>query len=211
MPLASLIPMTTLAAVLLIVAWNMADWKSFARLCKTAPKSDIIVLVATFLLTVFFDLVVAIEVGVVLAAMLFMKRMSETADVNKWKYLDSPDITPGEAEKLVDIPHSIRVFEITGPLFFAASEQLLRIHTGNRTRVMVIRMRSVPAIDASAMKALRELTEAAKKKNITMVFSHVNEQPYSVMEKDNFIEYVGKENFCQNIVEALDRAEELIK
>ena len=140
-----------------------------------------------------------------------MKRMSETADVNKWKYLDSPDITPGEAEKLVDIPHSIRVFEITGPLFFAASEQLLRIHTGNRTKVMVIRMRSVPAIDASAMKALRELTEAAKKKNITMVFSHVNEQPYSVMEKDNFIEYVGKENFCQNIVEALDRAEELIK
>lgn len=211
MPLASLIPMTTLAAVLLVVAWNMADWKSFARLCKTAPKSDIIVLVATFLLTVFFDLVVAIEVGVVLAAMLFMKRMSETADVNKWKYLDSPDITPGEAEKLVDIPHSIRVFEITGPLFFAASEQLLRIHTGNRTRVMVIRMRSVPAIDASAMKALRELTEAAKKKNITMVFSHVNEQPYSVMEKDNFIEYVGKENFCQNIVDALDRAEELIK
>lgn len=211
MPLASLIPMTTLAAVLLVVAWNMADWKSFARLCKTAPKSDIIVLVATFLLTVFFDLVVAIEVGVVLAAMLFMKRMSETADVNKWKYLDSPDITPGEAEKLVDIPHSIRVFEITGPLFFAASEQLLRIHTGNRTKVMVIRMRSVPAIDASAMKALRELTEAAKKKNITMVFSHINEQPYSVMEKDNFIEYVGKENFCQNIVEALDRAEELIK
>lgn len=211
MPLASLIPMTTLAAVLLVVAWNMADWKSFARLCKTAPKSDIIVLVATFLLTVFFDLVVAIEVGVVLAAMLFMKRMSETADVNKWKYLDSPDITPGETEKLVDIPHSIRVFEITGPLFFAASEQLLRIHTGNRTRVMIIRMRSVPAIDASAMKALRELTEAAKKKNITMVFSHVNEQPYSVMEKDNFIEYVGKENFCQNIVDALDRAEELIK
>lgn len=211
MPLASLIPMTTLAAVLLIVAWNMADWKSFARLCKTAPKSDVIVLVATFLLTVFFDLVVAIEVGVVLAAMLFMKRMAETADVNKWKYTDSPDITPGEAEKLVDIPHSIRVFEITGPLFFAASEQLLRIHTGNRTKVMIIRMRSVPAIDASAMKALRELTEAAKKKNITMIFSHVNEQPYSVMVKDKFIEYVGEENFCTNIVEALDRAEELIK
>lgn len=211
MPLASLIPMTTLAAVLLVVAWNMADWKAFARLCKTAPKSDILVLVATFVLTVFFDLVVAIEVGVVLAAILFMKRMSETADVNKWKYLDSPDITPGEAEKLVDIPHSIRVFEITGPLFFAASEQLLRIHTGNRTKVMVIRMRSVPAIDASAMKALRELTEAAKKKNITMIFSHVNEQPYSVMEKDQFIEYVGKENFCKNIVEALDRAEALIK
>ncbi len=91
MPLAALIPMTTLAAVLLIVAANMADWTSFFRLCKTAPKSDVIVLVATFLLTVFFDLVIAIEVGVVLAAMLFMKRMAETADVTAWKYPDEPD------------------------------------------------------------------------------------------------------------------------
>lgn len=93
MPLAALIPMTTLAAVLLIVAANMADWTSFFRLCKTAPKSDVIVLVATFLLTVFFDLVIAIEVGVVLAAMLFMKRMAETADVTAWKYPDEPDVT----------------------------------------------------------------------------------------------------------------------
>ena len=94
MPLASLIPMTTLAAVLLVVAWNMADWTSFFHLCKTAPKSDMIVLVATFFLTVFFDLVVAIEVGVVLAALLFMKRMAETADVTAWKYADEPDVTP---------------------------------------------------------------------------------------------------------------------
>ena len=107
MPLAALIPMTTLAAVLLVVAANMADWSSFFRLCKMAPKSDIIVLVATFFLTVFFDLVVAIEIGVVLAALLFMKRMAETADIKAWKYTDSPDITPGEAEKLRDIPHSI--------------------------------------------------------------------------------------------------------
>ena len=99
MPLASLIPMTTLAAVLLVVAWNMADWTSFFHLCKTAPKSDMIVLVATFFLTVFFDLVVAIEVGVVLAALLFMKRMAETADVTAWKYADEPDVTPGEARK----------------------------------------------------------------------------------------------------------------
>lgn len=103
MPLASLIPMTTLAAVLLVVAWNMADWTSFFHLCKTAPKSDMIVLVATFFLTVFFDLVVAIEVGVVLAALLFMKRMAETADVTAWKYADEPDVTPGEAEKMRDI------------------------------------------------------------------------------------------------------------
>lgn len=143
MPLAALIPMTTLAAVLLIVAANMADWTSFFRLCRTAPKSDIIVLVATFLLTVFFDLVVAIEVGVVLAALLFMKRMAETADVKSWKYTEEPDVTPGEVEKLRVLDRSIRVFEISGPLFFAAADQLLSIDSKAYTKVVVIRMRSV--------------------------------------------------------------------
>ena len=189
----------------------MADWSSFFRLCKTAPKSDVIVLVATFFLTVFFDLVVAIEVGVVLASLLFMKRMAETADIKTWKYVDEPDITPGEAEKLRDIPRSIRVFEISGPLFFAAADQILNINSDHRTKVIVIRMRSVPAIDASAMKTLRELAERAEKKHITIIFSHVNEQPMSVMEKDHFVEDVGKDNFRTNIVEALDYAESLVK
>ena len=211
MPLAALIPMTTLAAVLLVVAANMADWSSFFRLCKMAPKSDIIVLVATFFLTVFFDLVVAIEIDVVLAALLFMKRMAETADIKAWKYTDSPDITPGEAEKLRDIPHSISVFEICGPMFFAAADQILNINSNHHTKVVVIRMRSVPAIDASAMRSLHELANRAKRKNITLVFSHVNEQPMRVMEKDGFIELVGKENFHHNIVDALDYAEALVK
>ena len=211
MPLAALIPMTTLAAVLLVVAANMADWSSFFRLCKTAPKSDVIVLVATFFLTVFFDLVVAIEIGVVLAAMLFMKRMAETADVKAWKYSEQPDVTPGEAEKFRDVPRSIRVFEVSGPLFFAAADQLLEINSKQYTKVIVIRMRSVPAVDASAMKSLRELVERAKKKGITLVFSHVNEQPMSVMKKDGFVEYVGVENFRDNIVDALEYAESLIK
>lgn len=210
MPLAKLIPMTTLSAVLLHVAWNMADWKSFTRLLKKAPKSDILVLVSVFLLTVFFDLVIAIEVGVVLAAILFMKRMADTAEVEKWKYIDDPDITPGEKEKLTDIPHSIRVFEIYGPLFFAASEELVRIHAGNRTKVIVVRMRAVPAIDASAMVSLRDLAERAKKKNIQLIFSHVNEQPRRVMEKDGFIEAIGEEFFHSNIVEALDHALALV-
>ncbi len=211
MPLAALIPMTTLAAVLLVVAANMSDWTSFFRLCKTAPKSDVIVLVATFFLTVLFDLVVAIEIGVVLAAMLFMKRMAETADVKAWKYSEEPDVTPGEAEKLRAVPRSIRVFEISGPLFFAAADQLLAINSKQYTKVIVIRMRSVPAIDASAMKSLRELADRAKKKNITLVFSHINEQPMSVMRKDGFVEYVGEENFRSNIVDALEYAESLIK
>ena len=211
MPLAALIPMTTLAAVLLVVAANMADWESFFRLCKSAPKSDIIVLVATFFLTVFFDLVVAIEIGVVLAALLFMKRMAETADIKAWKYTDSPDVTPGEAEKLRDIPHSISVFEICGPMFFAAADQILNINSHHHTKAVVIRMRSVPAIDASAMKSLHELFNRAKRKNITLIFSHVNEQPMHVMEKDGFIELVGKENFHENIVDALDYAEKLVR
>ena len=211
MPLAALIPMTTLAAVLLVVAANMADWSSFFRLCKNAPKSDIIVRVATFFLTVFFDLVVAIEIGVVLAALLFMKRMAETADIKAWKYTDSPDITPGEAEKLREIPHSISVFEICGPMFFAAADQLLGINSDHRTKAVVIRMRSVPAIDASAMKCLHELAERAKKKNIHLIFSHVNEQPMKVMKKDGFYELIGKKNFHENIVSALDYAETLVK
>lgn len=211
MPLAALIPMTTLAAVLLVVAANMADWESFFNLCKSAPKSDIIVLVVTFFLTVFFDLVVAIEIGVVLAALLFMKRMADTADIKAWKYTDSPDITPGEAEKLRDIPHSISVFEICGPMFFAAADQILNINSNHHTKVVVIRMRSVPAIDASAMRSLHELVSRAKKKNITLLFSHVNEQPMHVMEKDGFIELLGKEHFHKNIVDALDYAENLVK
>lgn len=210
MPLASLIPMTTLAAVLLVVAWNMADWTSFLHLCKTAPKSDVIVLVATFFLTVFFDLVVAIEVGVVLAALLFMKRMAETADITAWKYADEPDVAPGEAEKMRDIPHSIRVFEISGPLFFAAADEILAITSDKSTKVIVIRMRSVPAIDASAMRSLRDLAARAKKKHITLIFSHVNEQPMSVMKKDHFIELIGEEHFLPNIVEALDYAENMV-
>ena len=210
MPLASLIPLTTLAAVLLVVAANMADWSSFFHLCKTAPKSDILVLVLTFLLTVFFDLVVAIEYGVVLAALLFMKRMSDTADVKSWKYIEEPEVTPGEAEKMMSIPKEIRVFEISGPLFFAAADQLLNINAKSYTKVIIIRMRSVPAIDASAMKKLRELVERAKKKNITVIFSHVNEQPMSVMEKDGFVEYAGNDNFRENIVEAFEYAEKII-
>ncbi len=210
MPLAALIPMTTLAAVLLVVAANMADWSSFFGLCKSAPKSDIIVLIVTFFLTVFFDLVVAIEIGVVLAALLFMKRMAETADIKAWKYTDSPDITPGEAEKLREIPHSISVFEICGPMFFAAADQILNINSSHHTKVVVIRMRSVPAIDASAMRSLHELVARAKKKNITLLFSHVNEQPMHVMEKDGFIALVGKQNFHDNIIDALDYAESLV-
>ena len=207
MPLASMIPMTSLAAVLLVVAANMADWSSFFHLCKTAPKSDIIVLVLTFVLTVVFDLVVAIEVGVVLAALLFMKRMSDTAEVTGWKYIEEPDVMPGEQEKLMQVNKAIRIFEVNGPLFFAAADKLLQINSKKYTKVIIVRMRAVPAIDASSMRKLRELIDRARKKGIQVVFSHVNEQPRKVMEKDGFIEYVGAENFRENIMDAISFAE----
>ena len=207
MPLASMIPMTSLAAVLLVVAANMADWTSFFHLCRTAPKSDIIVLVLTFVLTVVFDLVVAIEVGVVLAALLFMKRMSDTAEVTGWKYIEEPDVMPGEQEKLMHVNKAIRIFEVNGPLFFAAADKLLKINSKKYTKIIIVRMRAVPTIDASAMKKLRELIERARKKGIQVVFSHVNEQPRKVMEKDGFIDYVGAENFRENIMDAISFAE----
>ena len=207
MPLASMIPMTSLAAVLLVVAANMADWTSFFHLCRTAPKSDIIVLVLTFVLTVVFDLVVAIEVGVVLAALLFMKRMSDTAEVTGWKYIEEPDVMPGEQEKLMHVNKAIRIFEVNGPLFFAAADKLLKINSKKYTKIIIVRMRAVAAIDASAMKKLRELIERARKKGIQVVFSHVNEQPRKVMEKDGFIDYVGAENFRENIMDAISFAE----
>lgn len=208
MPTAALIPMTTLAAVLIVVAWNMCDWSTFFRLVRTAPKSDIIVLVGTFLLTVIFDLVVAIEVGIVVSALLFMKRMSEVSDIKSWKYIEEPDVADGEAEKLMSVSKEIRVFEIVGPMFFAAAEQLARIDSKRYTKVVVIRMRSVPAVDASAMHSLHGLADRAEKKGIKLVFSHVNEQPLSVMKKDGFYERIGAENFKSDIVEALNYAEE---
>lgn len=210
MPTAALIPMTTLAAVLIVVAWNMCDWSTFFRLVRTAPKSDIIVLVGTFLLTVIFDLVVAIEVGIVVSALLFMKRMSEVSDIKSWKYIEEPDVADGEAEKLMSVSKEIRVFEIVGPMFFAAAEQLARIDSKRYTKVVVIRMRSVPAVDASAMHSLHGLADRAEKKGIKLVFSHVNEQPLSVMKKDGFYERIGAKNFKSDIVEALNYAEELL-
>lgn len=211
MPTAALIPMTTLAAVLLVVAWNMCDWHAFFRLIKKAPKSDIIVLVGTFFLTVVFDLVVAIEVGIVVTALLFMKRMAEVSDVKSWKYIEEPDVTEGEAESLMSVSKEIRVYEISGPMFFAAAEQLALIDSKKYTKFLIIRMRSVPAIDASAMRALNDLANRYAKKKIQLIFSHVNEQPLSVMKKDGFYDRIGAEYFKPNIVDAINFAEEQLK
>ena len=208
MPYAGMIPMPTIAAILFIVAYNMCQWRTFVNLFKTAPKSDIIVLVTSFVLTVIFDLVVAIEVGMVLACLLFIKRMSEETKVNGWTYVDED--TPDVDEHLQKLPLQIRVYEISGPLFFGAAGVIEEIVVKDFTTCLVLRMRSVPALDSTALNALKDLVQVCKSKGITVVFSHVNDQPMKVMEKAGFIELVGEENFQPSISAALDRAEEVI-
>ena len=208
MPYAGMILMPTIAAILFIVAYNMCQWRTFVNLVKTAPKSDIIVLVTSFVLTVIFDLVVAIEVGMVLACLLFIKRMSEETKVNGWTYVDED--TPDVDEHLQKLPLQIRVYEISGPLFFGAASVIEEIVVKDFTTCLVLRMRSVPALDSTALNALKDLVQVCKSKGITIVFSHVNDQPMKVMEKAGFIELVGEENFQPSISAALDRAEEII-
>ena len=208
MPYAGMIPMPTIAAILFIVAYNMCQWRTFRDLVRTAPKSDILVLIVTFVLTVVFDLVVAIEIGMVLACLLFIKRMSEETHADSWVYTD--DDTPDIDEHLQKLPLQIRVYEITGPLFFGAADAIEHIVVKDFTKCLILRMRGVPALDSTAMNALQNLVKTCESKGITLVFSHVNEQPMHVMEKAGFVELVGKENFQSNISAALKRAEEVI-
>lgn len=207
MPYAALIPMPTIAAILFMVAYNMCGWKKFVYLCKTSPKSDIIVLIVTFILTVVFDLVVAIEVGILMATVLFMKRMSDVTDISGWKNID--DEEDPDSISLRTVPAKTMVYEISGPLFFGAADKILAITLDESINCIILRMRSVGTIDATAMHNFEEMLEECHRKNISLVFSHVNEQPMKVMEKAGFVEKVGKENFCSHIDEALKRAEQL--
>lgn len=207
MPLAGLIPMPTIAAILFMVAYNMSEWKKFVHILKTAPKNDIIVMVITFALTVIFDLVIAIEVGMLLAAMLFMKRMSEETSVTGWKYVDAEN--DKDSLDLKVVPQNVRVYEISGPLFFGAADKILDITFKEYTSCLVLRMRAVSAIDATAMNSLEQLYNKCKSKGVALVFSHVNEQPLHAMQKSGFYDKVGAENFCAHIDDALIRANEI--
>jgi SulP family sulfate permease len=204
MPYAALIPMPAIAAILFMVAYNMCQWRTFVHLAKTAPKSDIIVLVLTFALTVFFDLVVAIEIGMLLACLLLMKRMSEETNVVGWTYTEDED--DPDSINLRKVPKYVRVYEITGSLFFGAADEIASITVKDFTKCLVIRMRAVNALDATAMHSLEELCGKLQKKGIVVVFSHVNEQPMHVMQKAGFVEKIGQENFCEHIDAALERA-----
>lgn len=208
MSYASLIPMSVLGAILIIVAYNMAGIPKCIRLCKKAPKSDIIVFAVTFILTVFFDLVVAIEVGLIVAAALFLKRMVETTDVKGWKYIDEENDPDNIGLKVV--PDKTFVYEINGPLFFAMTDKVMDIVKDTSEDVLILRMRAVPAIDASALHIFYEILDTCKRAGITLVFSHVNEQPMKMLQKAGFDKEVGVENFCPNIDTALLRAKEIV-
>ncbi len=202
MPYASLIPMTTLAAILIMVAYNMSGWKTFVRMLKNSPKSDIAVLVVTFLLTVFFDLVVAIEIGMVLAVVLFMKRMSDTTKVRKW---EKPDDSNNQ-KSLKPVPDNALVYEILGPMFFGSTSEYIDIARDIGKNALVLRMSQVPAMDATGLDALSDVLESCKSNGVTLILSHVNSQPMKVMKKAGFIEKIGRENLCDNIDKALERA-----
>ena len=209
MPYAALIPMPAIAAILFMVAYNMSEWKRFVRVLKTAPKSDIIIMVLTFILTVVFDLVIAIEVGMILAALLFMKRMSEESAVSSWKYTDSEN--DADSLELKTVPKYVRVYEMSGPLFFGDADKILKITLKDYTKCLILRMRSVPSIDVTAMNALEDLNEKCKEAGVHLILSHVNPQPMKVMKKSGFYKSVGADNFCEHIDSALERSKLYIK
>lgn len=207
---ASLIPMPTIAAILFVVAYNMCGWRNIRNTLKTAPKSDIAVLFVTLIFTVVFDLVVAIGVGMVMASLLFMKRMADVTEAHAWVDVDDEDTDPDNI-LLKKIPQNTRVYEINGPMFFAASDKYRYMLSDKNIDVLCIRMRNVPAIDAAGVEALMGIVRRCERHGVKVIFSHVNEQPMHAMEKAGFIEHVGKENFCDHIDTALLRAEEIEK
>lgn len=208
MPYAKLIPMPCIAAILFQVAYNMSGWRRFVKLVKSSPKSDIVVLLITFALTVIFDLVVAIEVGVLLAAVLFMKRMSEVTQVEGWKNFD-PENDPDSID-LRELPKDTLVYEINGPMFFATAGKILQISPKEGTKALVLRMRSVSTIDATAMKNLEILFDDCNARGVQLIMSHVNEQPMKVIQKAGFYDKLGADNFCAHIDDALARAQEIV-
>ncbi|MGN0515273.1 MAG: SulP family inorganic anion transporter [Lachnospiraceae bacterium] len=213
MPFISIVPRCVLAAILIVVSYNMFNLKTILGYRK-APKSDLAVLVCSCVLTFAFDLVFAIEVGMVLSCVLFMKRMSDVTEIQSWKYVTDMDYeNQDDNNDLREVPKGVLVYEISGPLFFAASDKISYILTSinKDTKAVILRMRSVPAIDATALNYLWDLTVSLKEKGIVLVFSHVNEQPKAAFDKRGFSKLVGKENFCDNIDQALKYAKRLVE
>lgn len=215
MPLIKYVPLCVLSAILIVVSYNMFNVKAFLSYAK-APKSDITVLISSCVLTFAFDLVLAIEVGMVLSCGLFMKRMADVTKVKNWKYIDDLDDidedNDTESLQLKEVPAHTLVFELNGPLFFGAADKLLYIQNEIKkdTKVVILRMRSVPAVDVTALNTLKKIQAIFEKKGITLILSHVLEQPLSVMDKAGFTETIGANNICESIDVALTQAASLV-
>lgn len=206
MPYAALIPMPCIAAILFQVAYNMSGWRTVIDVIKHSPMSDVAVLIVTFLLTVIFDLVVAIVVGLSLACLLFMKRMADVTEVKEWEYIED---TGDDQGRMKPVPAHVMVYELTGPIFFGAADKIPHIERNTGRRVLILRMRAVPAMDITAINSLNRLYDECKSKGIQMLFSHVNEQPMSVFQKSGLYDLVGSENFLPNIDAAIERATQI--
>lgn len=202
MKYATFIPMPAIAAILINVAYNMCGWRTFAKFVKFSPKSDIIVLISTFLLTVIFDLVVAIEFGVIAACILFMKRMSEESGIKGWKYSETDD----NDKPLMNVPSHVSVFEFNGPMFFAVAGQISDIVIKPGITCIILRMRSVMSLDTDALREFETLIKKCSDKGTVVIMSHVNTQPEKAMKKSGLYDLVGKENFCPDINSAMERA-----
>lgn len=216
MPLAGFIPMPTLAAILILVAYNMSNVPAIISLIFKAPKTDAVIFLATFITGIFVDLMTAIEVGVILTACLFMRRMAEVTSVSGWKYVEDADTIGDLTDKdiehdLAKVPAHTLVYEISGPMFFAASDELLNIKAKADTRVLIIRMRSVPALDITALNTLRKIHKECEEKDIFLIFSHVLGQPYKTMQKNGFVAEIGEEHFVAKISDALILADDIVK
>lgn len=213
MPLAQYIPMACLAGVLVIVSYNMSEWRTFKALLKN-PKSDVTVLLITFFLTIIFDLTIAIEVGLVIACILFMRRVMETTEISVIKDEIDPndELDIAVCEEHLIIPAGVEVYEINGPYFFGIATKFeeTMAQLGDRPKVRVIRMRKVPFIDSTGIHNLTSLCKMSQKEKITIVLSGVNEKVHNTLEKSGFYELLGKQNICPNINVALDRAKEIM-
>lgn len=199
MPLAGYIPIPTLAAILILVAYNMSNWREFVYIAKYAPKSDFFVLMGTFIAGILVDLLFAVQIGVLLTALLFLRRMTEVTHIRAWDY--------GVEQR--PVPRGTLVYEINGPVIFATADELMQITGGNDTKVIILRMNSVPTVDFTALRNLEKFLITCQKRQIKLIFSHVNAHPYAIMKKARFIELAGPEYFCANIDEALILAENI--
>lgn len=214
MPLAQYIPMACLAGVLVIVSYNMSGWRTFLALMKN-PKSDVTVLLITFFLTVIFDLTVAIEVGLLIACVLFMKRVMETTEISVIR----DEIDPNKESDLevheehLTLPKGVEVYEINGPYFFGIATKFEEIMSqlGDRPKIRIIRMRKVPFIDSTGIHNLTNLCVMSQKENIHIILSGVNDKVHKVLERSGFYELLGEDNICSNINEAVTKAWESVE